>query len=149
MTDGVFKLLEPSAAIRIEYIFIHGLQLFEYHDAFWKTWTCKKESNPSVCWPIDWIKQDIEGARVWSLSYNSVAWKSSTTGVDTHLAAETLIQEVVEFAGIGQRGCPVVFVCHSLGGIMAKEMVTLAFNKFGMKMKYRMFLNNIKAFLFY
>jgi predicted alpha/beta hydrolase family esterase len=52
-------------------------------------------------------------------------------------------------AGIGQKNCPVVFVCHSLGGLVAKQIVIHAWNQPDPDEETRALLRNIKGFFFY
>ncbi|KAG0564114.1 hypothetical protein KC19_8G084000 [Ceratodon purpureus] len=70
--------------------------------------------------------------------------------MDLHPFGETLVQEMV-FSGvdIGQHGCPVVFVCHCLGGLIAKEIVVLGHERFKGDKRIEKLLKNIKAFVFY
>jgi hypothetical protein len=129
-------------------VFIHGLQLFQYEDAYWKTWMGGKENK--VCWPLEWLSEDFPGARIWSLSYDSCALRTNTTGnMDAYLLGENLVQSMVELADIGQEDCPIVFVCHCLGGLVVKEIVIRAHVKFVRNLKYVKFLRNIRGFFFY
>ena len=152
ISNGVYKLSEPGGPLKVEIVFIHGLQLFDYRDAYWKTWIAGKtdKDGKEFCWPIAWLAGDVPGARIWSLSYDSTALRTGTTGnVDGYASGESLVQEMVEFAKIGQHNCPVVFVCHSLGGLMVKEIVKHAHEKFGKDEKYKNFLQSIRGYLFY
>jgi len=42
ISSGVYKLGEPARVLEVEIVFIHGLQLFDYWDAYWQTWTSGK-----------------------------------------------------------------------------------------------------------
>jgi hypothetical protein len=126
--------------------------MLDYSQAYWKTWIGgkKDEDGKEFCWPMTWLKEDLPQARIWSLSYDSVAWRTSTIGnVDGYAWGETLVQEMVENAHIGQDKHPVVFACHSLGGLIVKEIVIIAHNTFRMNEKYVNFLRNIRGYLFY
>jgi len=84
------------------------------------------------------------------LSYNSRTWKTSTSGnFDGHAFGEILVQEMVQFAKISQHGCPFVFICLNLGGLMVKEIIILAYGKFGTIENYKTFFHNIGSYLFY
>lgn len=147
----MYRLSKPAGPLKVEIVFIHGLQLFDYHDEYWKTWIAGKneKDGKEFCWPIAWLTEDVPGARIWSLSYDSTAWKTSKTGkVDGYASGEALVQEMVEFAKIGQHNCSIVFVCHSLGGLMVKEIVKHAHEAFGKDEKYKNFLQSIRGYLF-
>lgn len=148
IVTGVYNLSEPKppSQVEVEIVFIHGLQLYERSDAYWTTWMGGKDCK-EFCWPMEWLTRDFLGYRIWSLSYDSTAWKGSDKGnVDLYAAAETLLQGIVEHAHIGEHECPIVFVCHCLGGLMAKEIVKLAFEK---RPKYENFLQRIRGFFYY
>ncbi|CAK9225260.1 unnamed protein product [Sphagnum troendelagicum] len=126
--------------------------MLDYSQAYWKTWIGgkKDEDGKEFCWPMTWLKEDLPRARIWSLSYDSTAWRTSTTGnVDGFASGETLVQEMVENAHIGQDKRSVVFACHSLGGLIVKEIVIIAHNTFQMNERYVNFLRNIRGYLFY
>ncbi|CAM6012277.1 unnamed protein product [Sphagnum balticum] len=151
-SDGVYNLSQPVDPPNVDIVFIHGLQMFDYREAYWKTWIGgkKDEDGKEFCWPMTWLKEDLPRARIWSLSYDSTAWRTSTTGnMDGFASGETLLQEMVEYCSIGQDNHPVVFACHSLGGLIVKEIVILAHNTFRMNKKYVNFLQSIRGYLFY
>jgi hypothetical protein len=144
----VYKFGEPTMPIKVEIVFIHGLQLFQYEDAYWKTWMGGKENE--ICWPLEWLRVELPGARIWSLSYDSCAWRTDTTGsMDVYALGESLVQNMVGLANIGQENCPIVFVCHCLGGLVVKEIVIQAHEKFGKDSRYVNFLRNVGGFFFY
>ncbi len=129
VSSGIYKLSEPAGPLAVKIVLIHILQLLDYHEVYWKTWIGGKKTGKKFCWPMTWLIEDLLGARIWSLSYDCIAWRTSTTrNVDGYELGETLVQEMVENAHIGQNKRPDVFACHSLGGLMVKEIVILAHN---------------------
>jgi len=152
VNDAVYKLREPSIPLEVEIVFLHGLQLYGFDEAYWKTWIAGKKGadGKEFCWPIAWLSKDLPGARIWSISYDSSAFKTRTTGNwDGFLLGESLVQNMVGLADIGQENRPIVFVCHSLGGIVVKEIVIKAYYDFRSDPKYVNFLQNIIGFHFY
>ncbi|KAG0564104.1 hypothetical protein KC19_8G083000 [Ceratodon purpureus] len=155
LCDGVYSLYEPEGQPEVEIVFIHGLQLGHsedaYEHAYWTTWLARDGSQDN-CWPQTWLAAVYPKARVLSISYNaSRALRSYSSGaMDLHPFGESLVQEMV-FSGvdIGQHGCPVVFVCHCLGGLIAKEIVVLGHERFKGDKRIEKLLKNIKAFVFY
>ncbi|OAE35463.1 hypothetical protein AXG93_2587s1790 [Marchantia polymorpha subsp. ruderalis] len=122
----------------IDIIFFHGLQVnlpfvgTKHSDAYKSSWACM--SDPSVCWLQQWLGPDLlqEGtrARVFSISYDSSAFQTSTSGrADLHLISENLMNDIVFFRRSRLRGYrigenwPVVLVGHSLGGLVLKHFV--------------------------
>jgi hypothetical protein len=156
--DSVFSFHEPERFPKspptVEIVFIHGLQLSGFKDAYWKTWIVRGEDGnelPNVnCWPMTWLAEEFPGARILSLSYDSSAVKKVDQGMmDVYALGEKLVQEMVGIARVGQHNCPVVFVCHSLGGLVVKKIVCTANSKFSRDQRYIDFLQNIKGFHFY
>ncbi|KAG0608147.1 hypothetical protein M758_8G082400 [Ceratodon purpureus] len=151
LCDGVYSLYEPEGQPELEMVFIHGLQSGDFKDAYWTTWLARDGSQDN-CWPQTWLASVFPKARVLSISYDaSRALRSSSSGtLDLHPFGESLIQEMV-FSGvdIGQHGCPVVFVCHCLGGLIAKQIVVLGHERFKGDKRIEKLLKNIKAFVFY
>ncbi len=111
--DGLLKISgcdNPNAIGDV--VFIHGLD----GDAR-ETWQPK--GQPSAFWPA-WLGEEFENMAVWSLGYevSATAWKGNAMPlVDraTHVLTMLQTQE------LGQR--PIVFICHSLGGLLVKQML--------------------------
>ncbi|MBW4700074.1 MAG: TIR domain-containing protein [Aphanocapsa lilacina HA4352-LM1] len=97
-------------------VFVHGLD----GDAR-KTW--QPENKPERFWP-NWIGEDIDGVGVWSLGYpiNAFGWKGATMPLADR-AVNALV--VLKTDGVGMDR-PVVFIAHSLGGLLVKEMLRKA-----------------------
>ncbi|OTA67283.1 hypothetical protein K449DRAFT_319566, partial [Hypoxylon sp. EC38] len=95
----------------IDLVFVHGLRGSRV-----KTW-----SAGDVFWPRDFIRDDLEKARAITWGYDanianafSYASKESLFG-----HGETLLADLSRM----RRGItrPLIFICHSLGGLVAKE----------------------------
>jgi protein SERAC1 len=101
---------------RGDVVFIHGLN----GDAR-TTW--HPEGQPKDFWP-DWIGADIANIGVWSIGYevNSFGWAGSTMPLADR-AVNALF--LLDTDGIGTER-PVVFITHSLGGLLVKEMLRKA-----------------------
>lgn len=151
ISDSVYVLHQPPGLPEIEIVFIHGLRLSDYKEAYWRTWIAGEndKDGKEICWPMAWLGEEFPKARILSLKYDSCILRTRTTGtMDSFLLGETLVQEMVEMANVGQqKNCPVVFVCHCIGGLIAKEIVIKAHRQFGAK--YLKFLQNIRGFHFY
>lgn len=71
----------------------------------------------------DWLARDHPGARVWSLDYDAAAsaWQGSAMPL-TDRAANVL--PLLQAHGLGER--PLVFVAHSMGGLLVKQLLRRA-----------------------
>jgi len=96
----------------LDVVFIHGLT----GDPF-ETWTTE---NGDEFWP-NWLLSDFENVAVYALGYpSSLFEKWAKKEMDIHERANYLIELLVS-NGLGER--PIAFVTHSLGGLMAKEVL--------------------------
>ncbi|MDS4042594.1 MAG: hypothetical protein RKP20_15645 [Candidatus Competibacter sp.] len=93
-------------------IFVHGLD----GDAR-TTWHPK--GDPQAFWPA-WLGEDVPAIGVWSLGYavSASAWKGHAMPLADR--ATNVLQQL-KLDKIGRR--PVVFVCHSLGGLLVKQVL--------------------------
>jgi len=107
------------------FVFVHGL-----NGHCWETWRnadnssskskWRKGAGEGVFWPVDLLPGKIENARIMTYQYESKVLCNKSTGSLSDTAGQLvrLLQEAR--AILGSRG-PVVFVVHSLGGIVAKK----------------------------
>jgi hypothetical protein len=144
-----FHRPDPGQRIEVEIIFMHGLQKSSggLKDAYYKTWRTR---DGSEVWPETWLKEKYPNARILSLAYDSCARQMPKAGnMDPFSLSETLLQQMVlPGVDIGQNGCPVIFVCHSLGGLIVKEIVVRCDARKECK-EYQNLLLNVKAFVFF
>jgi pimeloyl-ACP methyl ester carboxylesterase len=97
-------------------VFVHGLN----GDAR-STW--QPEGQPERFWPA-WLCEDVPGVGVWSVGYpiSSFGWKGSTMALADRAVN---ILDLLTTEGVGQQK-PVIFITHSLGGLLVKEMLRKA-----------------------
>ena len=111
--DGLQKISGCDDSDRVaDVIFVHGLD----GDAR-ATWHPK--DRPDAFWPA-WLGENVPAVGVWSLGYavNASAWKGHAMPLADRA---TNVLHQLELDGIGRR--PVVFVCHSLGGLLVKQLL--------------------------
>jgi hypothetical protein len=81
-----------------------------------RTWT----SANNKLWLRDFLPSQLPRARILIFGYNSnVAFQTSAAGLSEH--AENLLN-LLHLERKGARERPLIFICHSLGGIIVKEV---------------------------
>jgi pimeloyl-ACP methyl ester carboxylesterase len=128
-------------------VFVHGLN----GDAgyYW----CY-EGKPENYWPA-WVGEDLPEVGVWSLAYENAAFKSRKLtflrGFGYRGFAMPLpdrakgFQLQLENGGIGKR--PLVFVTHSMGGLLVKQLLRSA-NERSSQKSWKAILKNTRGVCF-
>lgn len=102
--------VEVSNDAVLDVVFLHGLDGDPR-----KSWTTAGKDG--VLWPR-WLAQDVSGVAVWSVGYE--AWSSGWRGGAMAMPDRTInVLAALKVKHIGER--PLIFVTHSMGGLIAKE----------------------------
>ena len=102
----------------VDIVAIHGLN--GHHE---RTWTA---AAPATGVAVNWLKDllpiEVTSARIMSFSYNStVQFSKSTADISTY--ADQLLEHLLAARSKGSESSrPILFICHSLGGIVFKEV---------------------------
>ena len=113
---GLFELWKAEASKTVDVVAVHGLQ----GDAF-KTWEC---SNGTL-WLRDYLPEEVPSARIMTFGYDStVAFSNSVARIEDK--ALDLLNRLGAQRDESTSRRPVVFICHSLGGIVVKKALILA-----------------------
>jgi triacylglycerol esterase/lipase EstA (alpha/beta hydrolase family) len=112
----LIKVAGWGAGTRVNVVFVHGLGGHAYDN-----WCQGAEGN--TFWPV-WLARDIPGLAAWTLAYEA----PPTNWLGTAMPIQDRAKNVLECL-LGQRelrGLPLVFVCHSLGGLVVKQVLRAA-----------------------
>ena len=112
MGETHFKQIHSATDALIDIVFVHGLS----GDAH-STWDCGGDDG---FWP-QWLTEDIGPCDVYCLGYGaSIFEKWAKKEMDMFERADNVLEQ---FAGKGLGQRQLVFVTHSLGGILAKMIL--------------------------
>ncbi|XP_037101156.1 protein SERAC1 isoform X1 [Syngnathus acus] len=153
--DGVYVLHPQTRAnqpIKADVLFIHGIL-----GAAFKTWRQRDRSDLhdendkddyTECWPKTWLAADCPNLRVLSVEYDSHLsdWMAKCPAENQRKSLAFRSRELLKklkMAGVGDR--PVVWVAHSMGGLLVKKMLIDASQDPDMKDLFK----NTKGILFY
>ncbi|MCJ1403611.1 hypothetical protein MMC11_006834 [Xylographa trunciseda] len=126
-TFGLKTLIDPGDSVAlVDIVFIHGLT------GRWdETWTCT-EGGTSVFWPKDLLPGDIGNARIFSFGYDADAvnlrHRVSNETVSHH-ADSLLLKLERERRTNARKTRRIVFVAHSLGGLVVEKALCLSQHK--------------------
>jgi hypothetical protein len=116
---GLFELSDNQSPKTVDVIAVHGLQGHAY-----KTW---QHENGSL-WLRDFLPADVPFARIFTFGYESTVAFSNSVAKLEDKALDLLNQLSVERKSdnAAKDVRPIVFICHSLGGIIVKKALILA-----------------------
>jgi hypothetical protein len=116
---GLYTFVPQSSEEKnvADIIAIHGL-----NGHYENTWTTEREDGARVNWLKDLLPKKISNARIMSFSYNSRVQFSKSTSDITDFASQLLEQLLAVRRSEAEKSRPIIFVCHSLGGIVFKEV---------------------------
>ncbi|KAL8166032.1 hypothetical protein V2J09_007531 [Rumex salicifolius] len=115
----------------LDVVFVHGLRGGPF-----KSWRISEDKSSTksglvekidqeagkqgTFWPGEWLSADFPHARLFSLKYKSSLTQWSGASLPLQEVSSMLLEKLIA-AGIGSR--PVVFVTHSMGGLVVKQML--------------------------
>lgn len=154
ISNGTFQDPQQESGPFLDVVFVHGLCGGPF-----KTWRvtddkCSSTSKSGLvekidresgregtCWPREWLAVDLPQTRLLTVKYktNLSQWSGATLPLEE--VSSMLLNKLVA-AGVGDR--PVVFVTHSMGGLVVKQMLFQAG-----KQKLTKLVNNTCGVVFY
>ncbi|KAF7854142.1 uncharacterized protein EAF02_011760 [Botrytis sinoallii] len=108
---------------RIDIVALHGIK----GDAF-RTWTEKNEDGVKNLWLRDQLPNELPGARIFTFGYDANVLFSRGTGTIEDFATALLEDLLRERSNDKHRKRRIIFICHSMGGIVVKKALIRAFN---------------------
>ncbi|ETN87249.1 hypothetical protein NECAME_00108 [Necator americanus] len=118
LRSDIYELFLSEKEPEVDIVMIHGLC-----GGVAYTWRQKDHSSNIVsdCWPKDWLPLDIpQPMRILGLNYPSYLMQFTGTMESLQVRADRFKPQL-EAAGVGKR--PVIFICHSMGGLLAKRLL--------------------------
>ncbi|EFX04723.1 nb-arc and ankyrin domain containing protein [Grosmannia clavigera kw1407] len=111
--DGV-KVLHDCPDAAVDICFVHGLTGNRE-----STWTAKGQTKP---WPKTLLPQTLSDARILTYGYDAYVVRAGVAGSNRLIdhAINLLHDLVAERASCGASSRPLIFVAHSLGGLVCK-----------------------------
>ncbi|KAM4129543.1 hypothetical protein ACJW30_01G031700 [Castanea mollissima] len=115
----------------LDVVFVHGIRGGAYRS--WRIAEDKTSTTSGLVekideeagklgtfWPGEWLSSDFPQARMFTLKYKTNLTQWSGASLPLQEVSSMLLEKLVA-AGIGNR--PVVFVTHSMGGLVVKQML--------------------------
>jgi tetratricopeptide (TPR) repeat protein len=109
----IVRIASWKGTPRASVVFVHGLGGHVYD-----TWRCAADDD--TFWPL-WLARDVEGLAVYSLAYEAPASNWLGTSMALQDRAVNIFEVLLTEPGL--RTGPVIFVCHSLGGLIVKKVL--------------------------
>ena len=138
---GLFEMSNTETEKTVDVIAVHGL-----HGNAYKTW---EHENGSL-WLRDFLPADIPFARILTFGYDSTVFFSGSVAKLEDKALELLNRLSAKRYNTtlsDSKPRPIVFICHSLGGIVVKKALILAHER-SSDQRYKDILNSTKAVAF-
>ncbi|KAI1660618.1 hypothetical protein F4813DRAFT_299353 [Daldinia decipiens] len=125
-THGVLGLTTlheplPPTSVSADIVFVHGLG-----GGSRKTWSYSTDRHHY--WPQAWLPKDPDFAdiRINTFGYKSDWVERQQSILNIHDFAESLVGELKNNPSIRRSNTRIIFVCHSMGGCVAKKAYILA-----------------------
>ncbi|CCE00659.1 alpha/beta fold hydrolase [Bradyrhizobium sp. STM 3809] len=133
------QVSRSAGDIHTRVIFVHGLG-----GDPWKTWQCR--SDTKAFWPR-WLAEDLDGVATYVMGYDAPVsgWGRLRALHPIDVAAGALARL---FALSELRTGAIIFVCHSLGGLVVKQLLRTAASEAEHRADASDFLARVKKIAF-
>lgn len=111
----IVEIARYSAGSRASVVFVHGISGHAY-----ETWRrAPADAEPDAAfWPL-WLAEDFQGSCVLTLAYEAPTSRWVGTSMPLEDWANNVAESLLAHAQL--RSGPIVFICHSLGGLIIKR----------------------------
>lgn len=136
---GLLKINPKTVNSYADVIFVHGLMGHRI-----KTWHPNEKENEE-CWPYWLAKESLcQNIGIWSFGYEAeaFAWLGNSQALFDQ--GRNLLN-LLETKKLGQK--PLIFITHSLGGLVVKEMLYLA-SRYLTVIRKKAIIQNTKGIVF-
>ncbi|KAL8310357.1 hypothetical protein RB597_010277 [Gaeumannomyces tritici] len=119
--DGI-KVLHECSGATVDICFVHGLSGDRS-----RTWTADGQSEP---WPKTLLPPKLNSARILTYGYDAYTVRKSVASSNRLIdhATNLLHDLTTDRASCNASSRPLIFVAHSLGGLVCKEAILLSRN---------------------
>lgn len=116
--DRLYEMYAPAddVWIDIDVVAVHGLMGNPF-----TTWTKGKDPN-GIPWIADLLPSELPHSRVFSYGYDSNFVRSSSVAGIPEFAMNLLAWLKLKRSTEREKQRPLLFICHSLGGIITKKV---------------------------
>jgi pimeloyl-ACP methyl ester carboxylesterase len=121
-------------------IFVHGLGGHPF-----ETFQFDKRDIDTL-WPR-WIAEDAPGLMVWTMGYQAPPTNFTGNALNLQARAQTFFARLTQDPRLSD-GLPIIFVCHSLGGLVVKQLLRSSNEKRQQSKDHRLLLKRVKGLVF-
>src|SRR2546430_713953 len=111
--SGLIELAGGTGQPRASVIFVHGLAGPAYD-------TLRRAPDNNTFWPL-WLAKDVEGIAVYTMAYEAPPTNWMGTSMPLQDRAVNVLEILLSEPGL--KSGPITFICHSLGGLIVKQIV--------------------------
>jgi pimeloyl-ACP methyl ester carboxylesterase len=134
----LIKVADWTEGARLNVVFVHGLGGNAYD-----TW--RRGADDDTFWPV-WLARQIPGLAAWTIAYDAALTNWSGTAMPIQDRAKNVLECL-----LGRRelsGAPLVFVCHSLGGLVVKQVLRAADGRRAYSAETQALLDSVRGVVF-
>ncbi|OJD27088.1 hypothetical protein ACJ73_01528 [Blastomyces percursus] len=115
----LWPLKYDSSKINLDVVAIHGL-----NGGSMSTW-----SRNDKLWLRDFLPSTFPSARIMTFGYNANLFADCASGRITDFANNLIAMLAAERQKPTEKQRPILFICHSMGGLVVKRALTIARNR--------------------